>query len=89
MLVLFSDEAWLTRNTLIPLSARQVKMRRLTPITPTMDSPATVMSEVPLMLEMPLMMRESVFTSSLMMEPGASGLNVFLMRMGMCLTHTG
>ena len=73
----------------IPLSARQVKMRRLTPMTPTIERPATVMSVVPLMLEMPLMLRLSSFTSSLMMEPGASGLKVFLMRMGMCLMQTG
>ena len=89
ILVLFSLEAWLTINTLMPLSARQVKMRRFTPITPTIERPDTVMSVVPLMLEIPLMLLESSLTSSLMMEPGASGLNVFLTRMGMCLMQTG
>ena len=41
-------------NTEMPLSASAVKIRLFTPITPTMASPDTVMSEVFLMLEMPL-----------------------------------
>ena len=51
----FSDEACETMNTEMPLLASVVKIRRLTPITPTIERPVTVISEVPLMLEMPLM----------------------------------
>ena len=78
----FSDEACDTINTLMPFSARAVKMRRFTPITPTIDRPVTVISAVPLMLEIPLMGLRSFSISSLMIVPGFSGLNVFF-------THTG
>ena len=89
MEVEFSEEACDTMNTEMPLAARAVKMRWLTPITPTMDKPVTVMSVVPLMLEMPLMSLLSFSTFSLMIVPGLEGLNVFFTRMGMFFTHTG
>ena len=54
-----------------------------------MDKPDTVINVVPLMLDMPLMLLVSSTTSSLMMEPGASGLKVFFINMGMCLMQTG
>ena len=76
-------------NTEMPLSARQVKIRRFTPMTPTMDRPLTVMSVVPLMLEMPRMGFSPRCMSFLMMVPGASGLKVFFTQMGMFLTQTG
>ena len=50
----FSDDACETKNTDIPLSAKVVKIRRLTPMTPTMERPVTVINVVPLMLEIPL-----------------------------------
>ena len=85
----FSEDACDTMNTLMPLLASAVKMRRLTPMTPTMASPETVMSVVFLMLDMPLMGLWSFSILSLMMVPRASGLKVFLMRMGMFFTRTG
>ena len=50
-----SDEACDTIKTLMPLFASAVKMRRFTPMTPTMARPETVISVVPLIDEMPLM----------------------------------
>ena len=85
----FSDEACDTMNTLMPLLASAVKIRRLTPMTPTMARPETLMSDVFLMLEIPLMGLWSFCILSLMMVPGASGLKVFLMRMGIFLMRTG
>ena len=73
----------------MPLSARVVKMRRFTPITPTIDRPVTVMSEVPLMLEIPLMGRRSSSVSSCITVPCPSGLKVFFTMMGIFFTHTG
>ena len=89
MEVEFSDEACDTRNTLMPLSANVVKMRRFTPITPTMERPVTVMSDVPLMEEMPLMGFWSLAIFSLIIVPAPLGLNVFLTRMGIFFTQTG
>ena len=85
----FSDEAWLTMNTLMPLSARAVKIRLLTPMTPTIDNPVTVMSVVWSMLDIPLMMRLSCSTLRMMTVPGAWALKVFFTLMGMFFTHTG
>ena len=85
----FSEEACDTRNTLMPLSARAVKMRRLTPITPTIDNPVTVMRVVPLMLDIPLMGFWLFSILFFMMVPGASGLKVFFTLIGMFFTHTG
>ena len=85
----FSEEACDTMKQLMPLSASAVKIRRLTPMTPTMESPVTVMRVVPLMLEMPLMGLSSLAIFAFMMVPLASGLNVFLTRMGMFFTQTG
>ena len=76
-------------NTLMPLSARAVKMRRFTPMTPTIDRPATVMSVVPLMLDIPLMGLSLLATFCLMILPSLSGLNVFFTRIGMFFTQTG
>ena len=89
MEVEFSEEACETRKTLMPLSASAVKMRRLTPMTPTIERPETVISDVPLMDEMPLMGFRSSSTSFLMIVPGPSGLNVFFTRMGMFFMQTG
>ena len=91
MEVLFSELAWLTMKTLTPLAARVVKMRLLTPMTPTMESPLTVMSDVLLIDDMPLMALplSSMPLSLVMMVPLSSGRKVFLMRMGMFLMQTG
>ncbi len=85
----FSDDAWLTIKTDMPLLASVVKMRRLTPITPTIERPVTVIRVVPLMLEIPLMGFWSFSIWSLMRVPGCSGLKVFLTLMGMFLMQTG
>ena len=85
----FSDDACDTMNTEMPLFANAVKMRLLTPITPTIDRPVTVISVVPLMLEIPLMGLRSFSILSLMIVPGSEGLNVFLTLIGMFLTQTG
>ena len=59
-------------------------------MTPTMPSPRTVMSDVSLMDEMPLMARSGLSSRSLeMYVPSACGLNVFLMRTGMLRWYTG
>ena len=89
MEVLFSDEACETRKTLMPLSANVRKMRWFTPMTPTMPRPCTVMRLVSLMDEMPLIALLWGSFCAQMMVPFASGLKVFLMRMGMFLWHTG
>ena len=92
----FSDEACETMNTDTPTRASAAKMRRLTPITPTIDKPVTVMSEVAPMLEMPLMgdcERSLVAGSAVgrepMKVPSALGLKVFFTLIGMFFTHTG
>ena len=85
----FSDDACDTMNTDMPLSARAVKMRLFTPITPTMLRPVTVISVVPLMLEIPLMGFESLSILPFITEPGLSGLKVFFTSMGIFLIHTG
>ena len=89
MEVEFSDEACETMKTLMPLLARAVKMRRFTPMTPTMERPETVMSVVPLMDEMPLMGLWSSSICALMIVPFPLGLNVFFTFMGMFFTQTG
>ena len=76
-------------NTEMPLSARAEKMRRFTPITPTIDRPVTVISEVPLMLDIPLMGLRSSRGLALITVPGSEGLKVFFTRMGIFLTQTG
>ena len=73
----------------MPRLARAVKMRRLTPITPTIERPVTVMSAVPLMELMPLMGLWSLAISALMVVPRLVGLKVFLTLMGMFFTQTG
>ena len=85
----FSDEACDTMNTDIPLSARTEKILRLTPITPTMERPVTVMRAVPLMLEMPLIGLWSPSIFSFIKVPGCSGLKVFFTLIGIFLTQTG
>ena len=89
MEVLFSEEAWDTMNTLMPFCANALKMRKFTPITPTMPKPVTVIRVVSLIEEIPLMAFEPESTSCLIMVPGASGLKVFFIRMGIFLWHTG
>ena len=85
----FSDEACDTMNTLMPLLANVVKIRRFTPMTPTIDSPVTVISVVPLMLDIPLMGFWSLSIFALISVPGCSGLKVFFTLMGIFFTHTG
>ena len=85
----FSDDACATMKTLMPLDAKAVKMRWLTPMTPTIAKPVTVISVVPLILEIPLMGLRSLSIWSLMSVPGCSGLKVFFTLIGIFLTHTG
>ena len=89
MEVEFSDEAWATRNTLTPSLARVEKMRWLTPITPTIDRPDTVMSDVPLMEEIPLMGFWSFSISSFIIVPLLDGLKVLRTLMGIWRIQTG
>ena len=59
-------------------------------MTPTMPRPCTVMRLVSLMDEIPLMaLLRGSLTSCLMIVPPPSGLNVFLMRIGIFLWQTG
>ena len=73
----------------MPFTARAVKMRRFTPMTPTIERPVTVMRVVPLMLDMPLMALRSLLAFSFIIVPGLLGLKVFFTLMGMFFTHTG
>ena len=57
----------------MPLSASELKMRRLTPTTPTMDRPVTVMSVVSLMDDMPLIGFPLFSMCDLMTVPFLSG----------------
>ena len=84
--VLCSEEACDTRNTLIPFCAKHWKIRELIPITPTIPSPDTVTNDVSLIEEIPLMARESSCTTSLeIFVPGAAELNVFFIMIGIFL----
>ena len=85
----FSEEAWLTRNTDMPLSAKAVKIRRLTPMTPTIDKPVTVIKVVWLMLDIPLITMLCALASAFITVPVPSGLKVFFTNIGMFFTHTG
>ena len=85
MVVLFSLAAWLTRKTLTPRRVRALKMRELTPITPTMQRLVMVMRQVSLIEDMPLMGFPLLPHLSLMRVPGASGLKVFFTRIGIFL----
>ena len=87
--VLVSDEVCATMNTLMPWLASVVKMRRLTPMTPTMERPDTVTMLVSLIDDMPRMGCADGGTSCRIVLPLASGWKVFLIRMGMFLTQTG
>ena len=73
----------------MPLLAKTVNIRLLTPITPTIDKPATVMSAVPLMLDIPRMGLSVFSTFCLIVVPSASALKVFLIFIGMFFTQTG
>ena len=85
----FSDDACDTMNTLMPLSASAVNILRFTPMTPTIDKPVTVMSVVPLMLDIPFIGLLSLAILFFIVVPSLDGLNVFFTFIGMFLTHTG
>ena len=87
--VLFSEAACDTRKTLIPLLARELKMRRLTPTTPTIERPVTVMTVVPLIDEIPLIGFWLFSMCDLIIVPSPSGLKVFLTLIGIFFTQTG
>ena len=67
--VLFSEDACDTINTLIPFCANALKIRKFTPITPTIPRPVTVIKLVSLMDEIPLMALEPELTSCFMIVP--------------------
>ncbi len=84
--VLFSEDAWETRKTLMPLSANAVKIRLFTPITPTMPSPCMVIRAVSLIDEMPLIIFPLGVGFILRISvPSEAGLKVFFTRIGMLL----
>ena len=84
--VLFSDDACDTKKTLIPDFASRLNIRELIPMTPTMPIPDKVMRHVSLIDEIPLMAFPSACElSSEMRVPGAEGLKVFLMNIGIFL----
>ena len=89
MEVEFSEEAWLTIKTEMPLLARAVKILRFTPMTPTIERPVTFMRATPLMLEIPLISLSSGEILDLIIVPGFSGLNVLSTFIGISFTHTG
>lgn len=74
-----SEAACDTRNTLIPDCANALKIRWLTPITPTIPNPETVIRQVSFIDDIPLMALPSeAWVASVISVPGTSGLNVFL-----------
>ena len=73
----------------MPFSAKVVNMRRFTPITPTMPKPVIVIRQVSLIEDMPLIGLDDFPASRFTIVPGASGLKVFLMSIGIFLWHTG
>ena len=77
IVVLVSEEFWATMNTLMPPVAKVVKMRRFTPITPTIDGPLTVTMLISLTDEIPRMGRSLGAAWRLMTLPWRSGWNVF------------
>ncbi len=88
--VVFSLEACDTMNTLTPSRARALNMRAFIPTIPTIPRPDTVIRQVSLIDDIPLMALPSEFPSeaSLLDDisvPFASGLKVFLSRIGMFL----
>ena len=89
MEVEFSEEACATRKAEMPPLVSAVKMRRFTPITPTIERPVTWMIAASEMLDMPLMGFPSFPILLLITEPVPLGLKVFLTLMGMFFTHTG
>ena len=76
-------------NTDMPFSARHENIRLFTPMTPTIDRPVTVMSVVPLMLDIPLMGFWSLSISCFIRVPSNDGLKVFFTLIGMFFTQTG
>ena len=76
--VLVSDAVCTTMNTLMPPAESVVKMRRFTPMTPTIDIPLTVTILISLTDDMPRMGRAEASTLRRMTLPGAAGLSVFL-----------
>ena len=81
----FSEEACETKKTLMPFSANVLKIRWFTPMTPTMPKPVMVIKQVSLIDEIPLIGFEEWSASCFTMVPGASGLNVFFIRIGIFL----
>ena len=87
--VLVSEAVCATINTLMPPSASVVKMRRFTPITPTIAEPLTVTMLISFTEDMPRMGRSDCAASFEMTVPSASGLKVFFTIMGIFFRHTG
>ena len=84
--MLFSEAACDTRNTLTPDFAKALNMREFIPITPTIPNPDTVIRQVSFIEEIPLMAFASPSgTSCVISVPGASGLNVFFITIGIFL----
>ena len=81
--VLFSEAACETRNTLIPLFAKVVKILLFTPTTPTIDRPVTFIEEIP-RISFGLFV-----TNCLITVPSFEGLKVFFTLIGIFLTQTG
>ena len=84
--VLFSLDACDTRNTLTPFFAKALKIRAFIPIMPTIPKPDTVIKQVSLIEEIPLIAFPSgLGRCSEIHVPGAVGLNVFLIQIGIFL----
>ena len=70
-------------------SASTLKMRLSMPAIPSMEVPVSVIRLMSSIDDIPLISLPSAEQSRLTVVPGASGLKVFLIRMGMPLAHTG
>ena len=87
--VLVSEEVCATIKTLMPPRAKVSKIRRFTPMTPTIEGPLTVTMLISLTEEIPRIGRSDCRALLRMTLPRAEGLNVFLTKMGIFLAQTG
>ena len=87
--IVCSDDACEIRTTLTPFDASVPNTRPATPGTPTMPGPRSVSSARSPTDAIPFASFPSSTALREMSVPGASGLNVFLMRIGMRLATAG
>ena len=87
-----SEDAWEIMMMLMPSRASAAKMRAAKPGMPIMPPPSMFTSEIPSIEAIPVMGRAPsrlIVSAAAMSVPGAAGLRLFLMRMGMFFSTAG